>query len=91
MSEQRAVRTFATPEMGLAAYLRLRGFTVAGTKVAGGGRVWVVFEKTEDLDAARADFVNSDFARYLGHYRDLTTLVKGEAQSAREGDREGNG
>ena len=68
--------TFTTSNLGIAAYLMVRGLSLISAQKSSGGRFEFIFDDSNMTAASHAvDFVNSDCAKFDAQVRNLKNLL----------------
>ena len=69
-------RTFETSDIGIAAYVMMRGLKLKRATREKGGRFSFIFDDPLDLGASYAvDFVNSESAKFDAHVKNLKNIL----------------
>ena len=70
------MNTFETSDIGIAAYVMMRGLKLKNASRGQGGRFKFVFEDPNKLAAGYAvDYVNSEAARFDAHMKNLKNIL----------------
>ena len=70
------MKTFETSDIGIAAYVMMRGLKLLSAKRGHRGRFNFVFEDSSDLGRNYAvDYVNSESAKFDAHIKNLKNIL----------------
>lgn len=73
-----------TTDIALAAYLRLKGYTLKGIVPKEDNTFVFVFEDDDGIEKRVIEFVNSDFARFDAALRSLKKLIHNAKNQRRD-------
>ena len=69
------VKSYSTSDLGIAAYLKLKGIRLLECKRLDGGRFYFLFEDPDACQSLAMEFLESDFCKYDNITRNLKKLL----------------
>ena len=67
---------YQTSDIGLSAYLMMRGFKLISAKKLGNGRFEFTFEDSPpEAENAAMQYINSEFCKFDNHIRNLKKII----------------